>query len=259
MKTASKKEPRALRVLLIDFSPVIREGLAAILIKDDTIELTGAAADAQEALRLMRRAVNDGDPINAVLTEAHTATLDGVEATRLVKEGFPEAAVIVLTENPNDAHVIDAIHAGADGFIFLKDMTPTVLLQSIHRAMEGSSQIQTSLLRAAVDALLQNGRKTLAERTTAAANLTAREIDVLRLMGSGASNKEIAEALDITLDTSKKHVRNVIDKLQAKSRTHAAIIAAQAGIVGPPIAAVVEPETIHGQREEPRRRFGGGR
>ncbi|NLE08108.1 MAG: response regulator transcription factor, partial [Dehalococcoidales bacterium] len=75
----------------------------------------------------------------------------------------------------------------------------------------------------------------LAERTTEAAHLTEREVDVLRLMGNGESNKIIAETLGITLDTTKKHVRNVIDKLEARSRTHASIIAAQAGIVGNPI------------------------
>jgi DNA-binding NarL/FixJ family response regulator len=88
--------------------------------------------------------------------------------------------------------------------------------------------------------LIQNGRKTLAERTTEAAHLTEREIDVLRLMGNGDSNKIMAETLGITLDTIKKHVRNVIDKLQARSRTHAAIIAAQAGIVGTPVTPVLE-------------------
>ena len=91
--------------------------------------------------------------------------------------------------------------------------------------------------------LLQNGRKTLAERTTEAAHLTEREVDVLRLLGNGESNKIIAQTLGITLDTTKKHVGNIIDKLQARSRTHAAIIAAQAGIVGNPVnglAAILE-------------------
>ncbi|MDO8491314.1 MAG: helix-turn-helix transcriptional regulator, partial [Dehalococcoidia bacterium] len=83
-------------------------------------------------------------------------------------------------------------------------------------------------------------RKTLAERTAEAAHLTAREVDVLRLLGNGDSNKEIAATLGITLDTAKKHVRNVIDKLQARTRTHAAIIAAQAGIVGKPVAAAID-------------------
>jgi DNA-binding NarL/FixJ family response regulator len=122
-------------------------------------------------------------------------------------------------------------------------MSPEVLLQSIRRAVEGGMQMKTELLHTAVENLIQNGRKTLAERTTEAAHLTGREVDVLRLMGNGDSNKIIAATLGITLDTTKKHVRNVIDKLQARSRTHAAIIAAQAGIVGNPInglASIVE-------------------
>jgi DNA-binding NarL/FixJ family response regulator len=91
-----------------------------------------------------------------------------------------------------------------------------------------------------VENLIQNGRKTLAERTAEAAHLTEREVDVLRLMGNGDSNKIISATLGITLDTTKKHVRNVIDKMQARSRTHAAIIAAQAGLVGNPIAVVLK-------------------
>jgi DNA-binding NarL/FixJ family response regulator len=97
--------------------------------------------------------------------------------------------------------------------------------------------MKTELLRTAVENLIQNGRKTLAERTAEAAHLTEREVDVFRLMGNGDSNKVIAETLGITLDTAKKHVRNVIDKMQARSRTHAAIIAAQAGLVGHPISS----------------------
>jgi DNA-binding NarL/FixJ family response regulator len=142
---------------------------------------------------------------------------------------------MVLTENINDSYVIDAIHAGAGGYIFLKDMSPEVLMKSIYRVIEGGMQMKTELLHTAVENLLQNGRKTLAEHTAEAAHLTEREVDVLRLMGNGDSNKIIADTLGITLDTTKKHVRNVIDKMQAHSRTHAAIIAAQAGIVGNPI------------------------
>ena len=114
-------------------------------------------------------------------------------------------------------------------------MEPQVLLESIHRVVEGGTQMRTALLHAAVENLLQNGRKTLAERTAEAAHLTVREVDVLRLLGNGDSNRIIAETLGITLDTAKKHVRNIIDKLEANSRTHAAIIAAQAGIVGNPL------------------------
>ena len=236
----SQRRSKNLGVLMIDFSPVVREGLQAILAKDENITLIGTARDGNEAIQYIKRSSNQKQPVNVVLTETRSGTVDGVQITRLIKDEFPEVAVLVLTENLNDTYVIDAIHAGAGGYIFLHDMSPAVLLQSIHRVVEGGSQIATALLHTAVENLIQNGRKTLAERTAEAAHLTEREVDVLRLMGNGDSNKIISATLGITLDTTKKHVRNVIDKMQARSRTHAAIIAAQAGLVGNPIAVVLK-------------------
>ena len=236
-------EGENLRVLLIAFSPVIRAGLQAILAKDQGIEVMGSAADGREALPQLKQHYARGRPIDVVLTETRPRRLDGVQATRLIKNEFPEVAVMVLTEFDNDSNVIDAIQAGAGGYIFLKDMTPETLLQSIHQVGEGGAQMKTELLRKAVDDLIQNGRMTLAERTAEAAHLTPREVDVLRLMGNGDTNKAIAATLGITLDTAKKHVGNVIGKLQARSRTHAAIIAAQSGIAGNPIAAFFEAQS----------------
>jgi DNA-binding NarL/FixJ family response regulator len=236
----TQRKHKNLGVLMIDFSPVVREGLQAILAKDESITLIGTARDGTEALQYIKRSSNQRQPVNVVLTETRSGTVDGVQITRLIKDEFPEVAVLVLTENLNDTYVIDAIHAGAGGYIFLHEMSPEMLLQSIHRVVEGGSQITTALLHTAVENLIQNGRKTLAERTAEAAHLTEREVDVLRLMGNGDSNKIISATLGITLDTTKKHVRNVIDKMQARSRTHAAIIAAQAGLVGNPIAVVLK-------------------
>ena len=238
--TGKQSKSEMLGVLLIGFSPVVREGLQAILTKDENIGVVGDASNGHDALLYIKRIHDRGQSVRLVLTETRSANMDGVQATRIIKDAFPEIAVMVLTENLNDTYVIDAIQAGAGGYIFLKDMTPDALIQSIHRVAEGGTQMKTALLHAAVENLILNGRKTLAERTTEAAHLTPREVDVLRLMGNGDSNKIIAANLDITLDTTKKHVRNVIDKLQARSRTHAAIIAAQAGIVGNPINGLSE-------------------
>ena len=240
MTAVRQRESEKLGVLMIDFSPVVREGLQAILAKDERIEFLGDAADGSEALLHIKRLSDRGKPVQVVLTETKNGKVDGVQATRLVKDAFPEVAVLVLTESVNDSYVIDAIHAGAAGYIFLKDMTPEELLHSIHRVAEGGTQMKATLLHTAVENLIQNGRKTLAERTADAAHLTAREVDVLRLLGNGDSNKEISTSLSITMDTAKKHVRNVIDKLQARTRTHAAIIAAQAGIVGKPVAVAID-------------------
>jgi DNA-binding NarL/FixJ family response regulator len=244
--TVTQQKDKNLGVLMIDFSPVVREGLQAILTKDERIKVIGDALDEHQALQHIKRASDRGQAVHVVLTETRSGKVDGVKATRLIKQEFPEVVVLVLTENLNDSYVIDAIHAGAAGYIFLKDMSPEQLLQSIHRAIEGGTQMSTALLHNAVENLIQNGRKTLAERTAEAAHLTEREVDVLRLMGNGDSNKIIADTLGITLDTTKKHVRNVIDKMQARSRTHAAIIAAQAGLVGNPVSPVVEAQSEPG-------------
>ena len=240
LKMAAKQgQSKKLGVLMIDFSPVVREGLHAILAKDSEIEFMGDALDGAAALLDIKRASELGRMVKVVLTETCNGKVDGVQAISLIKDEFPEIAVLVLTENLNDSYVIDAIHAGAGGYMFLKDMSPEVLLQSIHRVVEGGTQMKTDLLHTAVENLIQNGRKTLAERTAEAAHLTEREVDVLRLLGNGDSNKIIAESLGITMDTAKKHIRNVIDKMEARSRTHAAIIAAQAGIVGKPVTTAI--------------------
>ena len=224
-----------LGVLFIDFSPVVRAGLQAILATDEGIRVTGHVSNGADALLHIKNSYAIGKPVHVVLTETRNEKMDGVQATRQIKDAYPEVEVLVLTENPNDTYVIDAIHAGAGGYIFLKDTSPQTLLENVHRVVHGGSQIKTELLFAAVENLIQNGRKSLAERTADAAHLTPREIDVLRLMGNGDSNKLISLTLGITLDTTKKHIRNVVDKLQARSRIHAAIIAAQAGIVGKPV------------------------
>jgi signal transduction histidine kinase len=217
LREAGRAELKTVRVLMIDFNPVVRESLRAILAMDYGIELIPDAADADQALLQLKQASDQGRPIHIVLTETRTSTLDGIQATRLIKEQFPEVAVLVLTENLNDSYVIDAIHAGAGGYIFLKDMAPEELLQGIQRVVMGGMQMKRELLHTAVENLIQNDQKTLAERTTDAAHLTKREVEVLRLLGHGDSNNAISETLGITLDTTNKHVRNVIDKLQERT------------------------------------------
>src|SRR4030042_3977295 len=94
----------SLGVLMIDFSPVVREGLQAILTKDERIKLIGDAQDEHQALQHIRRASNRGQPVHVVLTETRSGKVDGVQATRLIKDEFPEVAVLGLTENPNDSY-----------------------------------------------------------------------------------------------------------------------------------------------------------
>ncbi len=228
------------RVFLIGFNTVTKAGLKTILASDESVELVGEAPDGTQAIRDLKRLSVVESGADVVLTETRTAGVDGLPAAKLIKDTFPDAAVLVLAERFNDSHIVNAIHAGAGGFIFLNEMSEWELLRSIHGVLEDRLQMSASLLRSAVDSLLDNGPRTLAEFTAEAANLTAREIDVLRIMGNGETNKVIAESLNISVDTTKKHIRNIVGKLHARSRTHAAIIAAQTGIASNPVTPAPE-------------------
>ena len=237
-------EGRRLRVLLVGFSPVLRAGLLSMVATDERLAVSGVVADAPEALDWMGRAGAAGNQVEVVLIAGRAPKWNGIEATQRITGAFPDAAVLVLSEEAKDPQVIAAIHAGAGGFLLLAGMLPGVLLESIHRVVEGGIQMKTSVLRRAVDAFLSKssersaGSQARVTRMTAAARLTAREVEVLRLMAEGESNQSVAEGLGITLNTVKKHVRNIVDKLKARSRTHAAIQGAQAGMRAPVVVLI---------------------
>lgn len=109
---------------MINSNPVAREGLLAIIYKDEGIETIATVASRYEALQYIRQVRKLEKPVDVVLTETRNGKLDGVQITRQIKDEFPEIAVLILTENPNDSFVIDAIHAGAGGYVFLQDMEP---------------------------------------------------------------------------------------------------------------------------------------
>jgi RHS repeat-associated protein len=127
-------------------SPVIREGLQAMMAKDERLDVVGDVPDGYDGLLFIKRASDRGQTVNVVLTETRIGERDGVQATRIIKDEFPEIAILVLTDNMNDSYVIDVIQAGAGGYIFLEDMTPESLLQSIYRVVEGGVQMKMELL-----------------------------------------------------------------------------------------------------------------
>lgn len=217
-----------IRVLIVDDHPVVLEGLHTMLSGDRNIEIVGEAGDGAEAVKM----VEDKEP-NVVLMDIRMPNMDGVQATRRIKQQSPATAVIVLTMYDTDAYVVDAVRAGASGYL-LKDAPRDLVLDTIRAVNSGASLIKTSLLTEAISSLVQSQKGYHAEATSPEANiehLTAREKEVLKLAALGYSNKDIAKELSITQDTVKKHMQSILGKLHASSRIHAVIQASRAGII----------------------------
>ena len=217
-----------IRVLIVDDHPVVREGLRAILTTDQTIEVVGESGDGAEAVTM----VAEKEP-NVVLMDIRMPNMDGVEATRRIKDGYPSTGVIVLTMYDNDTYVIDAVRAGASGYLS-KDASRELLLHTIRAVGSGATLIKTSLLSEAISSLVQSQQvhqETGACSTQGVEHLTPREREVLKLVAVGYTNKDIGKELSIAEDTVKKHVQSILAKLHASSRVHAAIQAARGGII----------------------------
>ena len=219
-----------IKVLLVDDHPVVREGLRTMLATTPDIEVVAEASDGLEAVEK----ANDHRP-HVILMDLRMPNLDGLEATRRIKGQLASTSVIVLTVYDNDAYVVDAVRAGAGGYL-LKDASKDLLIHTIRAVNSGGMLIKTSLLR---EAILSSANVTADQSkekhidATALNGLTDREREVLRLVVHGQSNKEIGRALSISEDTAKKHVQTILSKLSVSDRTQAAVKAVYAGLVKP--------------------------
>lgn len=216
------------RILIVDDYPVVREGLRTMLSTDRTIEVVGEASDGAEAVAV----VAEKKP-NVVLMDIRMPNMDGIQATRHIKDEHPSTSVIVLTMYDNDAHVIDAVRAGASGYL-LKDASRELLLHSIRTVSSGATLIKTDLLYEAICSLVRSRdghQKPGASTSESLETLTAREHEVLGLVAEGHTNREIGKELGVTEDTIKKHMQGILAKLDATSRTSAVAKATRAGIV----------------------------
>ncbi len=216
-----------IKVFLVDDHPVVREGLRTMLNIAPDIEVVGEAGDGQEAIDK----VHEFQP-HVVLMDIRMSNMDGLEATRRLKKQLPATAIIILTMYDNDAYVVDAISAGAGGYL-LKDVSKDLLIHTIRAANSGGTLIKSSLLRQAFLGQTVTKRvqaKAGSEDMAMLEKLTPRERDVLRLVVEGRSNKEIGRVLAISEDTAKKHVQTIISKMCVSDRTQAAVKAVRAGL-----------------------------
>jgi len=214
-----------IRVLLVDDQPLFREGVHTLLSLQPDLEVVGEAGNGEEALRLAARLRPD-----VILMDLQMPVLDGVEATRRLRLTQPDCRVIALTTFDDDEYVFEGLRAGAIGYL-LKDTPSVKLLEAIRAAARGESFLQPSIAAKVVAEFSRLADQAPTRPQPLAEPLSERENDILRLVVTGASNKEIAAVLVITEGTVKNHLTNILAKLGVRDRTQAALKAKELGLV----------------------------
>jgi NarL family two-component system response regulator LiaR len=210
-------EPKIIRVLLVDDHMVVRSGLSTVLTVYDDLQLVGEAGDGEEAVRLCESLQPD-----VVLMDLVMPKVDGVTATKTIKERWPNIQIIALTSFKEKEYVEGALKAGASGYL-LKNVSAEELVAAIRRVTTG----QPSLSPEAAQVLIQK----VNEPPTPGQDMTEREREILALMVEGLANNEIAERLTVSQSTVKFHVSNILSKLGVTGRTEAVALAVKYHLV----------------------------
>ncbi len=205
-------DPSTIRILSVDDHPLLREGVAALVASQSDMKLVAEASTGREALEQFRKHRPD-----LTLMDLEMPDMNGIEAMIAICAEFPEARIIVLTTYKGDVQVLRALKAGARAYL-LKGLLRKELLETIRAVHAGKKRISPEVAAQLADHVADD-------------TLTAREIEVLRLIAAGDANKLIANQLSITEETVKSHVGNILSKLGANDRTHAVTIGLKRGII----------------------------
>jgi DNA-binding NarL/FixJ family response regulator len=217
----------SLTVLIVDDQALVRAGFRMILDAEEDIEVAGEAADGQEAVSEVQRLQPD-----VVLMDVRMPVLDGIEATRrLLADGGTEAKVVMLTTFDMDEYVYDALRAGASGFL-LKDVPPEQLVAGIRAVARGDALLAPSVTRRVIEEFVRRPPSSMQTLPPELAELTARELEVLKLIARGLSNAEIAKELFVSETTVKTHVAHLLSKLDVRDRVQAVVLAYETGLAG---------------------------
>jgi two-component system, NarL family, response regulator LiaR len=208
-----------IRVVLADDHRLVRQGTRSFLATQGDIEVVGEADNGQDVIALVAQQQPD-----VVLMDLKMPQLDGIAATQQIKNRYPDVEVIVLTSFVEDAQITAVIKAGAIGYL-LKDVEPTELAAAIRAAQRGEVHLHPQAARRLMQAIGPRDQPTVAEP------LTEREVEVLKALARGESNKQIADTLIVSEKTVKAHVSNILGKLGLQSRTQAVLYALRHGMV----------------------------
>lgn len=212
------------RIVIADDQALFREGLRTLLSIRPDMEVVGEAANGEEAVALVQRLRP-----HVVLMDLRMPEVDGIQATARLRERCPEIPVLVLTTFDDDANLFGALRAGAAGYL-LKDVSSETLVSAIHAATRGESFLQSTVTGRVVAAFARLMEAGGPKAEAMVLPLSPREREIVSLLGSGASNKEIADRLNLAEGTVKNHVTSILTKLDVRDRTQAALRARQLGI-----------------------------
>ncbi|MFE6649356.1 response regulator [Nocardioides sp. NPDC057772] len=207
-------------VVLVDDHEIVRQGVRAFLSTQPDLLVVGDVGSGEEGVELAAELTPD-----VVLLDLIMEGMDGVDATRLIKEASPRSQVVILTSYDDDANIFPALRAGALSYV-LKDIGSDALADAIRSAARGDAVLHPRVARRVVDEL-RGGRD---RPSQAISSLTDRELDVVRLVAAGLTNSQVAERLVLSEKTVKGHVSNVLGKLQLNDRTQLAVLAWREGI-----------------------------
>jgi DNA-binding NarL/FixJ family response regulator len=232
LKNEGSSSPK--RLLIADDHALVREGMRAMLASEQNLEVVGEAENGREALQLCRELRPD-----LILMDVRMPEMDGLAATQEIKGEYPETRILILTTHESPEYLMDAIRAGASGYV-LKDSTKQRLLDAVRRVISGESPVNEELAMQVIQRLTDENRRHAeplpepAEKwreETLTEPLTDREIEILRLLALGKTNRQVAKELLISLSTVKTHVQHVSIKLGVSDRTQAAVRAAELGLL----------------------------
>jgi DNA-binding NarL/FixJ family response regulator len=211
-------------VLVVDDHAVVRRGLLAFLDSEPDLEVVGEAEGGAQALELLAHLASQGRRPDVVVMDLQMEPLDGIESTRQIRSRYSEVEVVALTSFGEEKRVHAALQAGASGYL-LKDSDADEVSAAIRAARRGELPLDPAIARGLTSSLRAESRD------GPEAELTTRELEILRLLGAGKSNKEIAADLQISERTARTHVSNILGKLDLTSRTQAALWAVRQGLV----------------------------
>jgi DNA-binding NarL/FixJ family response regulator len=213
-----------IKVLIADDHKLFRQGLISLMrTREDLVEVVGEAASGIEAIQLTEQLHPD-----VVLMDIYMPEMDGLQAAKEIRTRFPQVAIVMLTSSERDGHLYEAVQIGVSGYL-LKSLDATELFDLLTGVVKG----ETAMTRTLASKLLKAVANRLADDEKGEQALTERELYVLRLVASGATNSEIADKLSISINTVKSNLKNILGKLQLENRTQAATYALKHGLVSP--------------------------